>query len=80
MTFSGKNTYQLIGCTFYNHIILTIKHIYIQHRRKLLQGWEFIRYKKNQGNVIGASLSVDRSNAITIRDFGFSLSDMPYDF
>lgn len=47
---------------------------------KLLQEWKFIRYKINQGNVIGASLSVDRSNALTIRDFGFSLSDMPYDF
>lgn len=47
---------------------------------KLLQGWEFVRYKINQGNVIGASLFVDKNDAITIRDFGFSSSDMPYDF
>ncbi len=38
----------------------------------LLQGWEFIRYKIKLGNVLGASLSVDNNNVISIKDFGFS--------
>ena len=34
--------------------------------------WEFLCYKINQGNVIGASLSVGKNENIQIRDFGFS--------
>ncbi len=49
----------------------------------LLKDWEFIRYKINRGNVIGASLSIAKDNVINIKDFGFpesSESDILYDF
>lgn len=39
---------------------------------KLIQGWEFIRYKINQGNIIGASLSMDSNHRMNIRSLGFS--------
>ena len=37
----------------------------------LLKECEFIRYKINRGNVIGASLSIAKDNVINIKDFGF---------
>lgn len=46
----------------------------------MIQGWNFIRYKINQGNVYGASLSVDKDCKINITDYGFSNRTMPYDF
>ncbi len=46
---------------------------------ELIQDWEFIRYKINQGNIIGASLSIDKNNVICVRDFGFTPSGSPYD-
>ena len=42
--------------------------------------WEFVRYKINQGNVIGASLSIYKDNMIAIKDYGFSTSELPCDF
>lgn len=45
-----------------------------------VKDWEFLCYKINQGNVIGASLSVGKNENIQIRDFGFSSQELPYDF
>ena len=45
-----------------------------------IQNWQFTRYKINWGSVIGATISVDNDNHITINDFGFSHADEPYSF
>lgn len=46
----------------------------------LIQGWEFIRYKLNQGNVHGASLSVDDVGNIDIKQYGLSQDNQGEDF
>ena len=45
-----------------------------------IQNWQFTRYKINWGSVIGATISVDNDNHITISDFGFSRTDEQYGF
>lgn len=37
----------------------------------LMTGWEFTRYKINQGNVIGASITLAEKSTIKIMDMGF---------
>ena len=37
----------------------------------LARNWKCVRYKINQGNVIGATMTIDSENNITIKDFGF---------
>ena len=39
---------------------------------KHTQGWKFIRYKINNGGVLGASLSIADDGSLNIHDFGFS--------
>lgn len=43
-----------------------------EHMNTLMTGWEFIRYKINQGMVVGASLKSDSSANLTIVETGFS--------
>lgn len=46
----------------------------------LMNGWEFIRYKINQGNVHGAALNVTDDGCINIKQYGLSQYDQGEDF
>ena len=46
----------------------------------LMQGWEFIRYKINEGFVHGASMFVDQDGNIDIRKYGLSKDDFGVEF
>lgn len=46
----------------------------------LVDGWEFVRYKINQGNVLGASLSIEKDGSLNIKDFGIDPTELPIDF
>lgn len=46
---------------------------------KMLTDWEFMRYKLNNNNIIGASLKLDGDAGIDIRDVGFQKGEMPVD-
>lgn len=47
---------------------------------QLVQGWEFLRYKINQGNVHGASLVSNPDGKLRISQYGLSLNDQGVDF
>lgn len=46
----------------------------------LIQGWQFFRYKINDGFVHGASLSVDTEGKMDIREYGLSQNSFGEDF
>jgi len=51
-----------------------------QKLSKLVQCWEFYRYKINRGNVHGASLSVCDNDEIRIQEFGLSQNALGEDY
>lgn len=46
----------------------------------MLEGWNAIRYKINQGNVHGASLKIDNQGSIDVEQYGLSQDNQGEDF
>jgi len=42
--------------------------------------WEFARYKINNGNVLGAILTLSENGSMHFKDFGFSYNEVPISF
>lgn len=46
----------------------------------LIEGWEFLRYKINQGNVHGATLKITNNGNLHIEQYGLSQNSCGEDF